>query len=145
MGDLSKDIQSSFPNNKIKALINIKYTANWLKNKETDLFKSYGISPQQFNILRILRGAKGPIKAEGIKKRMIEKSPNTTRLIDKLVDKGFAERIKGEEDKRVVYIHISKGGLKLLALIGVSINYDFLDKFTEEDAIQLSYLLDKIR
>ena len=54
MGDISKDINSKFPNQKVKALINIKYTANWLYSKESDYFKTFGISPQQFNILRIL-------------------------------------------------------------------------------------------
>ena len=64
MGDISKDIQSKFENEKIKAFINIKYTANWLNSKENDFFKPYGISPQQFNILRIVRGAKNEIKVQ---------------------------------------------------------------------------------
>ena len=54
MGDIIKDIHSQFESEKIKALVNIKYTANWLSSKENDFFKPYGISPQQFNILRIL-------------------------------------------------------------------------------------------
>ena len=64
MGDISKDIKSSFKSSKVKALINIKYTSNWLNSKENDFFKPYGISPQQFNILRILRGAKERIKVK---------------------------------------------------------------------------------
>ena len=71
MGDISKDIKSSFKSNKVKALINIKYTSNWLNSKENDFFKPYGISPQQYNILRILRGAKERVKVQIVKDRMI--------------------------------------------------------------------------
>ena len=117
MGDISKDINSKFPNQKVKALINIKYTANWLTSKENEYFKPYGISPQQFNILRILRGANAPIKVQTIKERMIERAPNATRLMDKLCDKKLIERVRCENDRRVVYINISKEGLALLKKI----------------------------
>ncbi|MEX6625917.1 MarR family winged helix-turn-helix transcriptional regulator [Tenacibaculum salmonis] len=145
MGDISKDIKSKFPNNKIKALINIKYTASWLSSNENDFFKPYGISPQQFNILRILRGAGKPIKVQVIKDRMIERAPNATRLMDKLCDKKFIERIRCEHDRRVVYINITKQGLALLTTIDTSKKLGFLDNLTEEEATQLSDLLDKIR
>jgi len=145
MGDLAKDINSKFLNNKIKALINIKYTANWINSQENDFFKQYGISPQQFNILRILRGANEPIKVQVIKDRMIERAPNATRLMDKLCDKQFIERIRCDHDRRVVYISISKQGLELLQTIDANINLDFIENLSEEEAEQLSYLLDKIR
>lgn len=145
MGDISKDIKSKFPNNKVKALVNIKYTANWLSSNENVFFKPYGISPQQFNILRILRGAETAIKVQVIKDRMIERAPNATRLMDKLCDKKFIERIRCEDDRRVVYINISKQGLELLSTIDKSLKLDFLEKLTDEEADQLSNLLDKIR
>ncbi|MCD8413317.1 MarR family winged helix-turn-helix transcriptional regulator [Tenacibaculum finnmarkense] len=145
MGDISKDIKSEFPNNKIKALVNIKYTANWLSSNENDFFKPYGISPQQFNILRILRGASKPIKVQVIKDRMIERAPNATRLMDKLCDKKFIERIRCKHDRRVVYISITKQGLALLTTIDTSKKINFLDNLTEEEADKLSDLLDKIR
>ncbi|TMM28676.1 MarR family transcriptional regulator [Polaribacter aestuariivivens] len=145
MGDISKDIQSNFKNEKIKALINIKYTANWLNSKENDFFKPYGISPQQFNILRILRGAKKEIKVQVIKDRMIERAPNATRLMDKLCDKNLIERIRCEHDRRVVYVQITEEGLKLLSTIDINKNLSFLDNLTEKEASLLSDLLDKIR
>jgi DNA-binding MarR family transcriptional regulator len=145
MGDISKDIKSKFPNNKVKALINIKYTANWLSSNENDFFKPYGISPQQYNILRILRGAGEAIKVQVIKDRMIERAPNATRLMEKLCDKKFIERIRCDHDRRVVYINISKQGLELLTTIDKSIKLDFLENLTETEAAQLSDLLDKIR
>jgi DNA-binding MarR family transcriptional regulator len=145
MGDISKDINSKFPNNKLKALINIKYTENWLNSIEIEFFKPYGISPQQYNILRILRGAGAPIKVQVIKDRMIERAPNATRLMDKLCDKKLIERVRSEQDRRVVYISISQKGLALLNSIDTAIDYDFLENLTEEEAKQLSNLLDKIR
>ena len=145
MGDISKDIKSKFPNNKMKAFINIKYTANWLNSKENDFFKPYGISPQQYNILRILRGAKERTKVQIIKDRMIERAPNATRLMDKLCDKNLIERVRCEHDRRVVYITISKQGLELLKDIDLTINLNFLENLSEEEADQLSSLLDKIR
>jgi MarR family 2-MHQ and catechol resistance regulon transcriptional repressor len=145
MGDISKDINSKFKSNKLKALINIKYTANWLSSKETEFFKPYGISPQQYNVLRILRGAAKPIKVQLIKERMIERAPNATRLMDKLCDKKLIERERCEHDRRVVYINISDGGLQLLSKIDAHTTNSFIDKLTEEEAKMLSNLLDKIR
>ena len=145
MGDIAKDINSKFKNSKIKALINIKYTANWINSHENEFFKPYGISPQQFNILRILRGAAEAIKVQTIKDRMIERAPNATRLMDKLCDKDLIERIRCEDDRRVVYISITESGLNLLTEIDKNIKLDFLENLTEEEAITLSNLLDKIR
>ncbi|NVK51655.1 MAG: MarR family transcriptional regulator [Flavobacteriaceae bacterium] len=145
MGDIGKDINSRFSNNKVKALINIKYTANWLYSKEIEYFKPYGISPQQYNILRILRGAGKQLTVQTIKDRMIERAPNVTRLMDKLCAKSLIERVRCDHDRRVVYISISKNGLALLKKIDSVFDIDFIDKISEEEAEVLSNLLDKIR
>lgn len=145
MGDISKDINSTFPNNRVKAFINIKYTANWISSRENEFFKPYGISPQQYNILRILRGANEPTKVQIIKDRMIERAPNATRLMDKLCDKKLIARIRCEHDRRVVFISITNQGLELLKTIDANIDFDFIHNLTEEEATQLSNLLDKIR
>lgn len=145
MGDISKDINSKFKNSKVKALINIKYTSNWLSSKENEFFKPYGISPQQYNILRILRGAKDKIKVQLVKDRMIERAPNATRLMDKLCDKSLIERVRCENDRRVVYVQINQQGLELLKTIDENKNLSFLENLTEEEANVLSDLLDKLR
>lgn len=145
MGDLSKDIKSTFKNDKVKALINIIYTANWINSLQTAFFKPYGISPQQFNILRILNGAGEPLKAQVIKDRMVERSPNTTRLMDKLLAKELINRFACPEDRRVVHIEITKDGVKLLDEISKYLNEDPLANLSDEEAKQLSDLLDKIR
>ncbi len=146
MGDIAKDINFTFRNAKIKALINIKYTANWINSHENEFFRPYGISPQQFNILRILKGAGTAIKVQVIKDRMIERAPNATRLMDKLYDKDLIERVRCEYDRRVVFISITKEGLRMLDAINRTNNkLDFLKNFTETEATLLSDLLDKLK
>ena len=145
MGDISKDINSNFANNKVKALLNIIYTSNWISSHQNEFFKPYGISPQQFNILRILRGAGEPIKVQTIKERMIERAPNATRLMDKLCDKGLINRLPCPDDRRVVHIQITDSGLSLLKDIDQNFKEDLLENLTENEASLLSDLLDKIR
>ncbi len=145
MGNLSKEINSKFANAKVKALINILYTANWISNFQNDFFKPFGISPQQYNILRILNGADQALRVQTIKERMIERSPNATRLMDKLNDKQLIERFPCVEDRRVVYIKITKTGKQLIERISEDFNHDLLKNISEEEAKQLSDLLDKMR
>lgn len=145
MGDISKDINSTFKNNKVKALLNIIYTANWISSKQNTFFKPFGISPQQFNILRILRGANKAIKVQTIKERMIERAPNATRLMDKLCDKGLIHRLPCPDDRRVVHIEITEKGLILLEEIDKNFKEDLLENLTLKEAELLSNLLDKIR
>ena len=145
MSNSKKNINTKFKNEKIKAFLNIKYTAGWLDNNVNDILKPFNISEQQYNILRILRGAKAAITVKTVKNRMIRKSPNATRLMDKLCDKKLIERTRCENDRRVVYVKITDKGIQLLG----TINFDELDyqvdALTEKEAKVLNQLLDKIR
>jgi DNA-binding MarR family transcriptional regulator len=107
----------------------------------------FDLSMPQFNILRILRGAKGAINVNNVKDRMIEKSPNTTRLMDKLVDKNLVERWRCDEDRRVVYIKLTEDGHQILKEIDQSIELLTITNInlSDEEAQTLSNLLDKIR
>lgn len=145
MGDLAKEINSKFPNEKVKALLNIKYTASWLDQIGNEILKPYKISEQQYNILRILRGAEKAITVNEVKERMIQKSPNATRLMDKLYDKQLIERTRCENDRRAVYIKIKKKGDELLDKINMKEFDDVLKVLTEQEAKTLNALLDKIR
>ncbi|MEP1489949.1 MAG: MarR family transcriptional regulator [Algibacter sp.] len=145
MGDISKDINSTFVNDKVKALLNIIYTANWINSKQNTFFKPFGISPQQFNILRILRGAGEAIKVQAIKERMLERAPNATRLMDKLCDKQLIKRLACPDDRRVVHIEITTKGLELLKVIDKDLKEDLLENLSITEAKLLSDLLDKIR
>lgn len=145
MGNIAKDINSTFPNEKVKALINIKYTANWLDTIGNTVLKPYKISVQQYNILRILKGANEAITVNTVKQRMIQKSPNSTRLMDKLCDKALIERTRCEHDRRVVYVKITNKGLELLSKINIDEFNNQMNNITENEAKLLNKILDKIR
>lgn len=145
MGDISKDINSTFVNQKVKAMLNIIYTSNWITSCQNEFFKDFGISPQQYNILRILKGADEPLNVQTIKDRMLERSPNATRLMDKLCAKQYIERFPSKEDRRVVNIAITVTGIALLEAIPSNLNKKLLKNLSEKEAGQLSDLLDKMR
>ncbi len=114
---------------------------------ETALTK-YDLSAPQFNILRILRGAGTPLNMQSVKERMIETSPNATRLMDKLYDKGLISRVRCEKDRRVVYVQIVEPGLKLLSDVDKDEDWKKLEevqnRITDEEANELMKLLGKI-
>ena len=131
-------------------MLNILFTGNWLRNRNTEHFGKYGISSSQYNILRILRGSKGtPLSMHTVKERMIDRSPNATRLTDKLIEKGYVSRIRCEKDRRVVYISITPTGLELLERIDKSDQAleiaNSMKCLSDEEAEILSGLLDRIR
>lgn len=141
-------IQTTFKNERFKAMINIKYTANWMNTLQNKSLETYGLTIPQYNILRILRGSKGtPLSVNNIRERMVEKSPNTTRLMDKLIDKKFIERVRCEKDRRVVYVMITEAGLKLLAEMDevFADSDDFMNRISDEEAKTINAILDKIR
>ena len=145
---IDDEIKSKFANPQIKATVNLRYTSNFLGAIQGEFMSQFGLSMAQFNILRILRGAKDSIAINTVKERMIEKSPNTTRLMDKLIDKGLISRERCSEDRRVVYVKITKDGLSLLKKIDdiFEENTDlFIPSLTDEEANLLSDLLDKLR
>ena len=145
MAEFSKEINSTFPNERIKALLNVKFTANYFDTIGNNLLKPFNISEQQYNILRILRGAKKAITVKTVKERMVQKSPNSTRLMDKLCDKDLIERERCEHDRRVVYVKITKKGLSLLSEIKMKDLDSYLTNISEKEAKMLNTLLDKFR
>ena len=131
-----------------RAVVNVRYTSNFLAARQNKFMAGFGLSLAQFNILRILRGAKESISVNTVKERMVEKSPNTTRLMDKLIDKGLIDRTRCLEDRRVVYVCINDKGLELLAEIDVELENSeafIVNTLTHEEADMLSDLLDKLR
>lgn len=140
-------IKSKFKDPKHKALVNIRYTSNYLAQRQNSFMKDYDLTMPQFNILRILRGAKKAIAVNIVKERMVEKSPNTTRLMDKLIDKGLINRMRCADDRRVVFVEISEKGLEILADIDREFesNDIFRINITDEEALLLSDILDKLR
>lgn len=101
-----------------KTVLNVFHLNSILKDKLLLSLKPFDLSIEQFNVLRILRGQKGqPVNLQDIQDRMINKMSNTTRLVDKLILKGYVERFICEKNRRKVEIFITKTGLSLLTIL----------------------------
>ena len=145
---LEKDItQSTFRNDFQKGIINLIYTYNWMNEKMKNFFDREEITSQQYNILRILRGAGKPISTLQIRERMLDKMSDTSRIVDRLVLKGLAQKTVCKNDKRLVDVSISIKGKKLLEKMDHYENeMDALfGNLSEAEAKTLNKLLDKIR
>ncbi len=148
MPSLEKELKSRFDSEQHKALLNVMFTANWLRTRLAEVYRPFGVSTQQYNILRILRGAKERMKMHSVKERMIDRAPNATRLTDKLIAKGLVQRERCEEDRRVVYVSISEKGLELLAQVDINskaLHTELASGLTEVDALHLNSTLDAWR
>ena len=145
---IDEEIKSKFRNEHHKLAVNILYTHSWLDTFFSDKFKEYGLTSQQFNILRILRGQHPNISSIGIiKERMLEKIPDVSRLVDRLVLKGYIERTPSKEDLRKVDVLFTQNGLKLLTKIDkANDEFDaYLQGVNKKEAVELNRLLDKLR
>jgi DNA-binding MarR family transcriptional regulator len=146
---IEKDIQQlSFKSTKQKALVNILYTYGWIMEHIKSFLAKEGITHQQYNILRILRGSfPRPISTLQIRKRMIDKMSDTSRIVDRLVLKDLAKKTVCEKDKRLVDVIITNKGQELLQRIDAEASYfdQIMCQLSESEAIQLNYLLDKLR
>ena len=145
---IEKDIsQPKFRNEYQKGVINLIYTYNWLNEKMKALFDKEKITAQQFNILRILRGAGKPISTLQIRQRMLDKMSDTSRIVDRLIIKGLVKKSVCPEDKRLVDVSITEKGSKLLEKMD---RYEpemdaVLGNLSSAEAKTLNTLLDKIR
>ena len=140
--------QDRFNDEYHKLFLNLLYTAGWLNIRQIQFFKQYDLSPQQFNILRILRGQHpNPASVNLLIERMLDKMSNASRLVDKLDAKGLVERRKCAADKRQVDVAITKKGMKLLEQIDKEIsNLDnMVGSLSKQEAKTMNELLDKMR
>lgn len=131
-----------------KVAVNILSTASWIHSSDIARLKTHDITPEQYNVLRILRGSypKKLMLAE-ISGRMIDKNSNATRLVEKLRQKGLVKRELCESNRRQVDISITEKGLSLMKLIDAE-EAAWLDTFkniTKAEAVELNRLLDKLR
>ena len=132
-----------------RAVLNILFTSNWLNSLTTKKLKPFGISPQQYNVLRILRGSMPQkMMLSDISSRMIDRMSNATRLVEKLKQKALCTRELNEENRRQVLIGITEKGLQLLTNIEAEMQKqyaDFQQKLSEQEAETLNQLLEKLR
>ncbi|WP_210466343.1 MULTISPECIES: MarR family winged helix-turn-helix transcriptional regulator [Rufibacter] len=140
--------QSVFKDVYQKAYINVVYTSNWLEQRQSAMFKSYGVTLPQYNVLRILRGQfPKPATVNLLIDRMLDKTSNASRIVDKLEAKELVTREQCPTDRRTVDILITQKGLDLLTEMDGLGNAGFtgLNNLTEEEAEVLNNLLDKVR
>ncbi len=138
-----KDFRSEFH----KASVNIIYSANWILEKVKEFVSHEDITPQQYNILRILRGSQVPISTLQIRERMLDKMSDTSRLVERLVKKELAIKKISTVDKRLVDVSISEKGLALLERLDQK-NHEIdsiTDTLTLAEALIMNELLDKMR
>ena len=145
---ITKDIhQTKFRNEKNQAMVNLLFTSNWMLEKIRNFVNQEGITPQQYNILRILRGADMPLSTLHIRERMLDKMSDTSRVVERLLAKGFVVKKISEKDKRKVDVVISDKGRKVLEKLDARNNEldGIFKNLTKEEALHLSLLLDKLR
>jgi len=145
---IEQDIQQpNFRNEFQKMGINLLFTANWLNEQIGKILSEEGVTQQQYNILRILRGSATPLSTLKIRERMLDKMSDTSRIVDRLIAKELVIKNTCEKDKRLVDITLSPKGLNLV---------DQLDQFNERidallkginesEAKTMNQILDKIR
>jgi DNA-binding MarR family transcriptional regulator len=132
-----------------EAVLGLLRTADVVRRFIARSLEPYDVTPQQYNVLRILRGA----GAEGlptltIGERMLEDSPGVTRLVDRLIDKGLVSRARSTEDRRQVLCRVTPAGLDLLAQVDALVesrNDEAVDMLTPDEQKELIRLLDRIR
>jgi MarR family transcriptional regulator, 2-MHQ and catechol-resistance regulon repressor len=145
---IEKDIQQRiFLTSRHKAVVNVLYTYGWELERIQKILAKENITHQQFNILRILRGSyPNPLSTLQIRERMLDKMSDTSRIVDRLIIKDLVVKTISSKDKRLVDVIINEKGLDLLKRIDeVDIVSQIMTNMSEEEAEQLSNLLDKMR
>lgn len=145
---IEQDIQQpNFRNEFQKMGINLLFTANWLNEQIGKMLSEEGVTQQQYNILRILRGSTTPLSTLKIRERMLDKMSDTSRIVDRLIAKELVVKNTCEKDKRLVDITLTPKGLSLVdQLDQYNERIDALLKGINESEAQLmNQILDKIR
>jgi DNA-binding MarR family transcriptional regulator len=140
--------QKKFKNPYERAIVNLLYTGSWLAYRQTAAFKPHGLSMQQYNILRILKGQHpDPITVNMLIGRMIDKSSNASRIVEKLRAKRLLERKTCPDDRRRVDVVITDAGLNVLAKATneLALLHANTRNLSDEEALQLNTLLNKLR
>jgi DNA-binding MarR family transcriptional regulator len=146
--DINEAIKSRFKNEKHKASVNLLFTAYWFKDKLVTALRAHDLSLEQHNVMRILRGSHPEgMRVKDILSRMVEKSSNVPRIIDKLAEKKLAVRVVPAHDKRETHCTLTPKGIRAIDDARITI-----DKITEEEllineteAAALNALLEKMR
>ncbi len=146
---IEDELKGRFRNEYHKGLINLTYTAKHLSYEFYQSLKKHGLAEQQYNVLRILSGfrSEAPLSISFIKERMLDKDSDVSRIVDRLVQKSFVNRIENPEDRRQKSVEITVKGLELLdEMFSCELKADtLLSNLAIEEVNILNQLLDKIR
>lgn len=149
MGKIEDAIQQKeFKDPFNKVVVNLLFTHSHLVTAQNALFKPHDLSPEQYNVLRILRGQNGiPTTVSSIQERMLNKMSNASRLVEKLKMKDLVRREECPTDRRQVDVLITEKGLELLKELEKQVEEGNrqIVRLTLEEANQLNDLLDKLR
>jgi DNA-binding MarR family transcriptional regulator len=139
--------QKKFKSETQKLIINMLYTSNWLEGKMKNFFDDAELTPQQYNVLRILRGSKESLSTNQIRERMLDKMSDASRIVDRLIVKNLATKKTHSSDKRLVQVEITKKGLKLLENLDPKIleMEAGMTGLTKTESATMNALLDKMR
>ena len=143
-------LQSTVPmDNSKKIILNIVYTHNMITENFNEILKPYDISSEQYNVLRILRGQKGnPANMSLLQERMVAKTSNTTRLVDKLLGKDLVTRKVCSENRRKIEVLVTQKGLDVLQELDPKVikhENSLSRNLTQDEIAQLNQLLEKYR
>jgi len=139
--------QTSFRSEQAKLMVNLIYTYNQLKGEITTRLKAEGLTMQQYNVLRIVRGAgsEGSTTSE-IRARLLDKMSDASRMVDRLVAMGHLQKVRDQEDRRLVYVYLTESGLQLVTrLMEQEVVESIVEGMSNEKAQQLNELLDHLR
>ena len=138
--------QGQFRNGKNKAMVNILFTHAWMIEHIKNFVKTENLTPQQYNILRILRGAGRPLSTLQLRERMLDKMSDTSRIVERMVSKGMLQKTTSEKDKRMVDVSITPFGMQMLENLDQrNGELDGVVHLTDEELETLNNLLDKLR
>lgn len=144
--DLKK--RHPFETPEVEALLNLLRTTDWFRNRIDRLFKKYGLTSSQYNVLRILRGEGNPLPSLEIASRLVQVVPAITGLIDRLEKESLVERKRCTTDRRVVYVQITTKGNRLLKKLDqpeAELHQQLLGHLSRKELAELSRLLVKAR
>ena len=141
--------QTKFKNAYHRMMVNLQYTSNWFRDRQMEIFRPYGLLPQHFNIMRILKGRDPkPASAGEIKEVMLDKAPDLTRLVDKLVHLELVDRRLCPENRRRMEIFLTNNGKEVLKELNDKVSaleQAYSKNLTSEEAALCSDILDKLR
>lgn len=145
---LEQELNRQFRNQNHKVTVNVHYSGLWVQEKMSKLLENYQLTNQQYNIIRILGRAEEPLSTLQLRRRMMDKMSDTSRIVDRLVLKGLVKKTTSKKDRRLVDIVLSQKGKDLIKKLEREMD-NKVDKLTgklsAQEAYQLNLLLDKMR